>query len=341
MNDVIQPTRIADNEHPLTVLISCAGRRVELLELFREASRKLGYPSRIIVTDGADERLVSAAAFADQFIKMPSINDPSYEATFIEVVRAENVDLVIPTIDTELEILSRLEPRLKEQGCSVAVSSIDTISICRDKALTMEALGNGGVQVPRTREKNTFDPDDPVWHYPLICKPRQGSSSIGIREFKTPDEARDNPLNADDIVQEKHKGPEYTVNIFVENGALMYAVPHARIATRGGEVNKGVTKRLSVLQELSHKVAAALPGAWGPLCFQAILDERIGPSVFEINARFGGGYPLANRAGADGPERLLRHVAGMPSAPPVTDWIDGLTMLRYDASIFIEACTEQ
>jgi carbamoyl-phosphate synthase large subunit len=55
--------------------------------------------------------------------------------------------------------------------------------------------------------------------------------------------------------------------------------------------------------------------------------------VFEINARFGGGYPLAHQAGATFSQWLLEEVAGLP-ATANDRWQDGVLMLRYDSAVF-------
>jgi len=87
--------------------------------------------------------------------------------------------------------------------------------------------------------------------------------------------------------------------------------------------------------EAARKIAAALPGARGPLCFQAIVREDGEYAVFEINARFGGGYPLAHRAGATFSKWLLEEAAGL-SCSAHDDWKAGVTMLRYDAAVFLD-----
>src|SRR3546814_3233582 len=92
------------------------------------------------------------------------------------------------------------------------------------------------------------------------------------------------------------------------------SVPHERIRVRAGEVEKGVTRRLPQLQDLAERIAAALPGPRGALCFQAIVDDNGDASVFEINARFGGGYPLAHRAGAAFGRWLMEERLQLPSS---------------------------
>jgi carbamoyl-phosphate synthase large subunit len=68
------------------------------------------------------------------------------------------------------------------------------------------------------------------------------------------------------------------------------------------------------------------------LCFQAI-DTADGPKVFEINARFGGGFPLAHAAGAPFTRWLIAEAAGLSEAPH-DEWQEGTTMLRYDEAVF-------
>lgn len=73
----------------------------------------------------------------------------------------------------------------------------------------------------------------------------------------------------------------------------------------------------------------------GVLCFQAFVDRQGRASVFEINARFGGGYPLAHHAGATMARWLLEERLGLPCSAH-NAWREGVAMLRYDAAVFLE-----
>lgn len=57
----------------------------------------------------------------------------------------------------------------------------------------------------------------------------------------------------------------------------------------------------------------------------------------EINPRFGGGYPLSYRAGADFPSWLMQLYMGEHPQVAIDEWEDGLAMLRYDDAIFVKA----
>src|SRR5262249_52101787 len=104
-----------------------------------------------------------------------------------------------------------------------------------------------------------------------------------------------------------------------------------------GEVSKGVTVRNPAMQQLAMRVAETLPSAYGAFNIQLFADAEGKLSIVEINARFGGGFPLAPRAGAHFPRWLLEDVLGRPSTASADSWTDGLTMLRYDAEVFVEA----
>ncbi len=113
------------------------------------------------------------------------------------------------------------------------------------------------------------------------------------------------------------------------------APPHiAACRSAPAKLKKGVTLHHPVLEEAAGRIAACLPGARGPLCFQAMAtDDRC--AVFEINARFGGGYPLAHRAGATFTRWLLQQRLGRED--DASDrWSEGVMMLRYDAAFFVE-----
>ena len=88
------------------------------------------------------------------------------------------------------------------------------------------------------------------------------------------------------------------------------------------------------LMELARAVAEALPDAYGPLNVQCFVDEHGLIRIIEMNARFGGGYPLAHRAGARFTDLLLEELEGRPISY-VDDWTDDLAMLRYDEAIFV------
>jgi carbamoyl-phosphate synthase large subunit len=114
------------------------------------------------------------------------------------------------------------------------------------------------------------------------------------------------------------------------------AVPRRRIEVRAGEVSKAVTTRSAALERLAADVCAALPGPFGVLTIQVFVDDSSGQlAIIELNARFGGGFPLSREAGADFPRWMLEDLVGLPSTATADRWRDGVVMLRYDAAVFV------
>lgn len=320
---------------PLTVLFSSAGRRVALMDCFRADAAELGVSVRVVAADAAPE-LSAACRSADAGYKVPRCLEQDFVPRLLDVCAKEKVSLLVPTIDTELAVLAAHRAEFEAAGVTVAVSDPATVAAARDKAETAKLFVSAGVAAPRTASAADFLARPGDWRYPVILKPRGGSSSIGLRYVRSVDEAGALRAEPDHIAQEVHAGPEYTVNMFFDRGGVLRcAVPHRRIEVRGGEVSKGVTEDSAVLREAARRLGLALRGARGALCFQAILCGDGTVRAFEVNARFGGGYPLAHRAGARFPRWLMEEVLGLP-ATARDHWRAGVTMLRWDAAVFIE-----
>jgi carbamoyl-phosphate synthase large subunit len=319
----------------IRLLLTSAGRRVELLECFRSAAAELGVDLRIFACDQFPD-WSAACRSADDAFGVPPVTDPDYVPTLLNMCRRLDVTMLVPTIDPELAPLSEARSLFEAIGVEAVVSSPAVIRIAGDKLATAELLLADGIDSPRTATPDQVLAMPHSWSWPLLIKPRHGSSGRSVRTVANAGELRAVAMNEPFVVQELLRGEEYTVNMFVDRaGHLRCAVPHRRVQIRAGEVEKGVTRRMPALAEMAHRIAACLPGARGALCFQSMVDEDGRCPAFEINGRFGGGYPLAHRAGAPFARWLLEEATDAPSSAG-DGWREGVTMLRYDAAIFIE-----
>jgi carbamoyl-phosphate synthase large subunit len=320
---------------PVTLLISSAGRRVALIECFRADARALGIQLRVVAVDLRPSES-SACQVADASYAAPRCTSAEFIPFIADLVERQRVDLVVPTIDTELLAYAKGAPTLVAKGATVSVSSMETVSIARDKLLMATHFKRRLIPVPRTASMGEFLNDVSEWRWPLLAKPRDGSSSVGIVCLNDERDLAKLPNDTDGyIVQERCTGAEFTTNMYFDDkGQLQCAVSHRRIETRAGEVSKGRTERVSELQEIARKMASSLPLCRGALCFQAIVEPGGTTAVFELNARFGGGYPLAHAAGARFTAWLLEERLGLPSTSS-DNWRAGVTMLRYDAAVYV------
>lgn len=279
----------------------------------------------------------AAGEIADEFYLVPRCSDPNFIPQVLEICSIEKVDLIVPTIDTELYYYAAARSLFEQAGTMVAVSSPATIALCEDKASTHEWLLAKGFPAPRQSTPNTVLESPSTWQFPVIVKPRNGSASSGLRIVEDLRDLQSVSGDASMILQEFVRGQEFTVNCFVDQtGRCLCAVPHRRMETRGGEVSKGVTVRHTRMMTLIQEVVEALPGAFGALNVQCFLTPDDEIKIIEVNARFGGGYPLAHRAGATISRWLLEDVLRLGLTGPFDEWQEGLVMLRYDQPIFVE-----
>ncbi len=301
------------------------------MNCFRESAKNMRISLQVVAGDASPE-WSAACQLADRFHRLPLCADTAYIEKVLKICNDESIRAVIPTIDTELQIFADNRSEFEKNGIRLVVSSPETIEITGDKSKTAACLQRQGLNVPKTWEIADLPA---IADQPMILKPRSGSSSIGILYLEAGQPIPELSDPGSYIAQNLLTGREFTVNAYVSmTGKLLAAVPHWRAGTRSGEVSKGRTERIPELQQAAEQIVAALPGLSGPFCFQAFFNEGEDPVIFEINARFGGGYPLAHQAGAQFTRFILEEITGH-TPNPVDDWQDHLTFLRYDSAVFL------
>jgi carbamoyl-phosphate synthase large subunit len=323
-----------DDAGATSVLVSSAGRRVELLRSFRSALVELGLDGQVVAADRS--WYSSAFHIADRGVIVPSCDAPDFVDRMLEHCGEHRVGLIVPTIDPELAVYAEAGDRFAATGVVAAVSSPEVVAIAADKVATNDWLRRQGFPTVRQASVDRAA----AWSYPFVVKPRFGSAGLGVAVVADAAELAVAARAGEVVAEEQAPGYEYTIDCFVDrSGRCRCAVPRRRIEVRAGEVSKGVTVRSARLEALAAAVCDALPGAFGAVTIQVFVDgdpERGSMAVIEINPRFGGGYPLSHAAGADFPRWLLEEATGRTSTATADRWRSGLVMLRYDAAVFVE-----
>ena len=318
------------------ILISSAGRRVALVQLFQNALQELGIRGNVLAAD-----LTSASSawhVADRAADAPRFATGRFIDDMLALCKREKIKLLVPTIDTELPLYAAAKNRFKEIGTEISISSPEAIRICNDKIETHHWLSSLGMPLPRQASiAEVLDsPDD--WPTPLIAKPKHGSSSTGMHRIHEIDDLKLIKWPELMIIETVASGEEFTIDLYIDRtGKPRCAVPRQRLETRSGEVSKGMTVRHPGLQSIASQIASELPGGFGVINIQAFLDQESGDiNIIEINPRFGGGYPLTEQAGATCTHWLIEDCLGLPLSVVEDTWRDGLAMLRYDDAVFVD-----
>ena len=314
------------------ILITSAGKRVALVKAFKETLSRF-FPDAKVYTTDMNPLMAPAAYVSDGCISVPRVTSEDYIGILQEICLKYDIGLVVPTIDTELAILSANKAIFEEIDTHLCVSEYDFIMMCRDKRNTGAFFEKNGIRVPRPIDK--YNP-----RFPMFAKPYDGSLSSNLHYIRTAEDLTAEIMADPKLIFmeyiDKSKYQEYTVDMyFGRDNQLKMAVPRERIEIRAGEINKGRTVK-EFLEPYVHKHLSFIEGCEGCICGQFFCNKENNDVVgIEINPRFGGGYPLSYAAGANYTEFLIREYFLEESISYSDSWKDGMLMLRYDDAIFV------
>ncbi|MCL2700667.1 MAG: ATP-grasp domain-containing protein [Phycisphaerae bacterium] len=319
----------------LNILFTCAGRRVALMETFRQALAAVGARGKLLAVDAT----AASPAYhkADVGLLAPRTRDEAYIPTLLEYVRRHRVALLVPMTDLDLLPLARRREEFAQAGCTVMVGSESAVAVCSSKSAVNDAIARAGLDTVHTAALDEFFAAP---FYPCFAKPTHGSAGVGALRVENENQLRQHVAahGRDLVVQEYLDGQEYTIDVYrSRDGLVRSVVPRQRLLVRSGEVEKGVTVRDDGLIDAGRRLGEAVEGLWGAFCCQCRRERDEGRiRFFEINPRFGGGMPLSIAAGANLPLYLLQEVLGLPITARLGDFTDRLLMLRYDEAVYTQ-----
>lgn len=313
------------------VLILSAGRRVELAYIVQRELDLLSQGSIVVLAD-ADPIMAPACRIGDfKSVKVRHAKCADYIDDIVGVCITENIGLIIPTIDTELMILSKNKSRLNALGIEVMVSDEEFVAKTLNKIESLGLFDDLGIGYA-----DRYSNADEVTK-PCIIRPATGSSSVGIayvgmEEVKKMDVFHDGFIVQEDI---RDDYVEDSIDLYYSKmGRLIDYCFRERVRTRGGEISIGRVHSQDIDDFVSTKLRV-LEGAMGIITFQR-LRKGCDFKAIEINARVAGGYPMSDLCGC----RLIRlaineYLLGLPSKR-----IEGKRKqklcLRYDRTLEVE-----
>lgn len=312
----------------MNILFTSSGRRVELLVSAKKTLERFG-GGKIVAADASSSAPTSK--FCDIFELVPRISDGGFVDALLEICARDKIDILIPTIDTELSAVAERIGDFEKSGVLVNISEKRVVDICGNKFETQKFFESNGILAPELvpPEKSADDVQ-----YPLFIKPADGSSSINAFAVQNAEQLRffrkyvPNP-----IVQKMVFGDEYTVDVFCDfDSNPITVVPRRRLATRAGEILKGrVVRDVEIIDASIALVRKLKP--FGHITLQCIKSCN-GIYFIEINPRFGGGAPMSIAAGADSIENLLRLKSGGKLSYN-ENWTSDMEFSRFDSSVVV------
>lgn len=261
---------------------------------------------------------------AAYLLPYPSAGEEAFAARLALLHEREGFDVLIPCLDAELPVFSRLAPLLAEWGVRMAVPDPRQLQM-RAKDRLQELAREAGITVPETH--SLFREDwfrtcaAEGFSYPLVVK----GLFYDARIVRTPDEAvaafRQIAGDWGLPVLAQRLAPGEEVNLAGlgdgEGGLIAAVMMKKRALTDKGKAWAGVTIEDPALLSAAARLVAAT--RWrGPLEVEMMRapDGRL--SLIEINPRFPAWIYLSAGAGLNLPEALVRFALGQPCAvlPP-------------------------
>lgn len=306
------------------VLFTCAGLRVDIVNAFRAAGA-------IALAVDADP-LAPALHHADRQAVVPLVADPEYVPTLTGLIREHDVRLVVPLNDLDHPVLSRARDEL-----APAVLLLPDAEACArmsDKLTAHRFFEEHGIASPRSWAPDEV-PDDA--RYPLLVKAREGFGSRNI--FLASDQAELafflEYASVPSFVQERCLGEEFSIDVFSDLDArCLNAIPRTMLHSKGGESIKGAS--LKDWELIEHgRLVAETARIVGPANIQCFREPDGSLPVTDVNARFGGGFPLPTAAGSRYPELALALARGEHPEPQLGEFEEGVLMSRFYSEVVL------
>ncbi len=139
-----------------------------------------------------DDRFVLKNSAADRNWLTPAPSSRDYSAALGHIVATEQIDVVMPNSDADVQTVARLRHRL---ACRTFLPSNAVVSLCRDKYRLATYLQRREVAVARTYPVANLRQLSGIFarlapHRTLWCRIRTGAGSMGATPVRTPTQAR-------------------------------------------------------------------------------------------------------------------------------------------------------
>jgi len=309
------------------ILITSIGRRVELIQLFKSAINEKKLDCKVLGVDISNT--APGSKFVDIFETISKVDSNTYAEELLSAIKRHNIGLIIPTIDTELSMLSKLKNDLYyKHGCLVLIPDYDILFHFRNKMNAHHFFIKNGFKTPTLYELKS------VKNYPVFIKPYDGSSSIGASKVWNHDELNYLFKNTNNpMIQEFIEGKEYSIDVFKYlNNEIVSMVIRERMVVRSGEISKGKIVKDSIIEKEVLRLAQSIKFI-GNITIQII--KKLNQVYFiEVNCRFGGGSPISIMAGANSCHYAIDIMMGksLGKLPVIKTDIE---FSRYDQTVFL------
>lgn len=305
----------------------------------------------------------SGRALHAPFFQIPKASDAAFIDHIYQICLEQKIDVLLPLVTRELEVLAPCKKRFLEIGTRIVVSDAEQLHAANDKLLLMQTLKQAGIPVAEFYTAKTASEIADYARklgYPQkkVCiKPALSNGSRGMRildagagSFEAFFEQKPgnthttlesiialfgDRLLPDMLVMEYLPGEEYTVDALLDGGEPLLLLPRTRIAMNNGISVAGVFEENREIIDYATRVFRCMK-LHGPNGLQVKRGDDGKFYILEINPRLQGSTTTAMGLGINLPVLAVKQAMGEAIKPliPQTKW--GLRFVRYYEDAFFD-----
>lgn len=288
----------------IKILITNIGRRTYFARYLEELI-KLKYPIKVYLSDASKN---TAGFYVNKKFKkviFPRVNksEKKYIMHLKTFCKKEKINLVIPLIDTDLNILAKNKDEFKKINTTILVSDIKILNQLKNKINAYKFCKKNNLNYPKIYTSEMFIKT------PFIYKDISGSASKGLKILKNKKQIPIKPKK-NFFLQEYIKGKEYNLDILNDlKGNYIHSTSKLKIEMRSGETDKAKIVKFKSHEKLAKKISKLLSHI-GPIDVDFIMNEKNKIYLIDFNFRFGGGYPFTHRSGSNYLKAIIDNYLG-------------------------------
>lgn len=299
----------------ITVLITgCSKHSKGIIDCLR--SNKDNEYIRVIGVDCNESNILKTGV--DHRFIVPKVTDKSYLVKLRNICTQLGVNVILPYITSELEILSQNKAYFEEVGVHVSVSSLESLKIANNKIALYDRFGK--YMPAQLVPSNKKDVEEFIKTYGTVCcKITDGCGGTGFAivdnekayDMKLFNKARVNRYISEDflyecleknqykniILQEYIDGIDYSTCALSDNGKLIGICGYEGYAMEYGAVINGKIIKSEKAYDIHREIIEEI-GMDGNSCADFIVTKD-DVKLLEINPRLNASLPFVAEAGAN------------------------------------------
>lgn len=332
-----------------TVLMtSCSPRKTGIIHCIKD--NEDGVNVMMYCTNCRKDELLSLSVCEKAFVT-PCNDSPEYINHLLALCATHHVDIVIPRLSSELEVLATNRKRFEDIGVKVSVTDLDGLLVANDKSRLYARYSYlMPKQIVCSNSKMVLEF---AKAYPKFCcklPHSSGAAGFAIVDDKLCDDVNlfhayghkhyistqhlcriIDTQHLNYILQEYVDGYDYTVSLIADHGKVTHIVGYVGYEMEFSCIMYGEIKDNEVAFEISKFIVADL-NLSGNIGIDFILKPDSSVVLLEINPRLNASLPFVAKAGCNMPYLNCKRLFGYDISHDGKDIVKGLKMRKHYAT---------